>query len=143
MKSTEGRMVRFGAMELRFLVDETDGKGEMVVFEMAVQPDARVPAAHHHEAVDECVYGLAGTMTTTLDGVAHEIRPGDSLFIPRGRVHHHANRHGEPAKALIVLTPGSIGRRYFEDMLAVVKAPGKPDMARVAEVMRRHGLVPA
>jgi hypothetical protein len=42
-----------------------------------------------------------------------------------------------------VLTPGSIGRRYFEDMLEVVKGPGKPDMARVAEVMRRHGLVPA
>ncbi len=143
MKSTEERMVRFGAMDLRFLVDETDGTGEMVVFEMAVQPAARVPAAHSHTAVDECVYGLAGTMTTMLDGVAHEIRPGDSLFIPRGHVHHHANLHAEPAKALIVLTPGSIGRRYFEEMLDVVKAPGKPDMARVADVMRRHGLVPA
>ena len=143
MKSTDGRIVRLGAMDLRFVVDETDGQGDMVVFEMAVAPDARVPAAHYHEAVDECVYGLAGTLTTTLDGVAHEIRPGDSLFIPRGSVHHHANRHAETAKTLIVLTPGSIGRRYFEDMLEVVKGPGKPDMARVAQVMRRHGLVPA
>lgn len=143
MESTEGRMVRFGSMELRFLVDETDGKGEMVVFEMAVQPDARVPAAHYHEAVDEAVYGLEGTLTTMLDGVAHEIRPGQSLFISRGHVHHHANRHAEPAKVLIVLTPGSIGRRYFEDMREVASGPGTPDLARIGEIMRRHGLVPA
>jgi quercetin dioxygenase-like cupin family protein len=143
MKSTEGRTINFPGMELRFLVDETDGKGEMVMFEMVAHPDARVPAPHYHESVDEAVYGLEGTLTTMLDGVAHEIRPGDSLFIPRGHVHHHANRHAETAKVLFVLTPGSIGRRYFEEMLEVASAPGKPDMARLGEIMRRHGLVPA
>jgi hypothetical protein len=43
---------------------------------------------------------------------------------------------------LSTLTPGSIGKTYFEEMAAVVNAGGPPDMARVKEVMQRHGLVP-
>jgi hypothetical protein len=58
-------------------------------------------------------------------------------------VHHHENLHGETARALVVLTPGSIGRCYFEEVAKVVDVPGPPDAARMAEVMRRHGLVPA
>ena len=143
MKSTDGRRIAFSGIDLRFMVDETDGKGEMVMFEMSVLPDARVPIAHHHVAVDEAVYGLEGTLTTTLEGVIHEIGPGDSLFIPRGQVHHHGNRHGATAKVLIVMTPGTIGRGYFEEVLEAASGPGKPDLARLAEIMRRHGPVPS
>jgi hypothetical protein len=66
-----------------------------------------------------------------------------SSFIPRGKVHHHANLHEAAAKAMIVIAPGSIGRRYFEEMAELVSRPGPPDMARMQDVMRRHGLVPA
>jgi quercetin dioxygenase-like cupin family protein len=137
-----GQVIRIGAMELRFLVDEHQGAGDMVMFEFAVPPEARVPVAHFHESVDEAVYGLSGTLTTTLDGVRHEVRAGDVVFVPRGAVHHHANLHGETARALIVMTPGSIGRRYFEE-IAAEAAGGRPDPARLGEIMRRHGLVPA
>jgi hypothetical protein len=44
---------------------------------------------------------------------------------------------------MVVLNPGSIGRRYFEEIAEVVNVPGKPDLARVREIMARHGLVPA
>jgi quercetin dioxygenase-like cupin family protein len=137
------RVVRMGALELTFLVDETDGQGELVMFEFTVPPEARVPAPHYHREVDEAVYGLEGTLTTTVDGAAREVRRGDVVFIPRGVVHHHANRHAETARALIVLTPGSIGRRYFEEMAAAVAVPGGPDPAVLQAIMLRHGLVPA
>ncbi|NGM18445.1 cupin domain-containing protein [Roseomonas stagni] len=144
METTKpARVVRIGGLTLTFLVDETDGAGEMIVFEFAVEPRARVPAPHFHQAVDEAVYGLSGTLTTTIDGTSRELRPGDVAFIPRGAVHHHENRHDEPAKALVVLTPGSIGRRYFEEMAEAVAGPGKPDPARIAGIMERHGLIPA
>jgi quercetin dioxygenase-like cupin family protein len=136
-------VVRIGALELRFLVDETHGSGSVVMFEFAIPPNARVPVAHYHRDVDEVVYGLEGTTTSTLDGTRHELRRGDTLFIPRGRVHTHENLHGETARTLIVLTPGSIGRRYFEEIAAEVNGPGKPDPARIGEIMQRHGLVPA
>ena len=137
------RIVRIGALELRFHVDESDGAGDVVMFEFIVPPKARVPVPHFHEACDEIVHGLEGTMTTTLDGRVHEVRKGDVVFVPRGKVHHHANLHEDTAKAMIVIAPGTIGRRYFEEMAEVVSQPGPPDMARMQDIMRRHGLVPA
>jgi quercetin dioxygenase-like cupin family protein len=140
--SSEGRLVAMAGMELRFLVDETEGSGDLVIFEWTIAPEARVPVPHYHRAVDEVVYGLAGTLTSTVNGRSVEIRSGDSLFIPRGSVHHHANKHGDTARALIVLNPGSIGRRYFEEIAEAVNAPGKPDPLRLKAIMERHGLVP-
>jgi quercetin dioxygenase-like cupin family protein len=141
--TAKSEALRIGGMELRFLVDETQGAGDMVMFEFEVAPQAHVPAPHSHEKVDEAVYGLSGTLTVTVDGARHEVRKGGVVFVPRGAVHHHENRHDETARVLIVLTPGSIGRRYFEEIAAASSGPGRPDLARLHEIMRRHGLVPA
>ncbi|MFC0218965.1 cupin domain-containing protein [Pseudochelatococcus lubricantis] len=130
-------------MELRFVVDETTGSGSLVAFEFVIPPNARVPAPHFHQDVDEMIYALDGITTSTLDGQRHELRTGESLFVPRGSTHTHENLHDETARSLVVLTPGLIGRRYFEEIAAEVNVPGKPDLARIKEIMLRHGLVPA
>ena len=135
-------VVKIGALELRFIAGEAN-HADITMFEFVVPPQARVPAAHYHREVDEIVYGLAGTMTSTLDGKKYELKKGDSLFIPRGSVHIHENLHPDTAEALIVMTPGSIGRRYFEEMAEQINVPGKPDLGKVKEIMVRHGLVPA
>ncbi|RVT90036.1 cupin domain-containing protein [Rhodovarius crocodyli] len=136
-------VVHIGALELRFLADETTGSGDLVMFEFTVPPGARVPAPHFHERVDEAVYGLSGCLASRRGEERFAIRPGDSLLIPRGVVHHHENLLPEPAKVLVVLTPGSIGRRYFEETAALLARPGPPDPAAMQALMRRHGLVPA
>ena len=143
MESETTDTVRIGGMELRFLVDETQGSGDLVIFEMTVHPNARVPVAHYHREVDEIVYGLSGALTTTGDGRKREVRAGESVLIPRGAVHQHENLGGETSRTLFVLNPGSIGRAYFEEIAEAVSGPGKPDPARLKEIMLRHGLVPA
>lgn len=143
MEGRSDKVVQIGSLELHFLVDETQGSGSVVMFEFLVPANARVPAPHYYRDVDEVVYGLEGTLTTTLDGQKHELRKGDSLLLPRGSIHHHENLHSETARALIVLTPGSIGRRYFEEVAQEVNLPGKLDLAKIQEIMLRHGLVPA
>ena len=45
------------------------------------------------------------------------------------------------SRRLAVLTPALIGPAYFREMVAVLAGGGPPDPARVAEVMRRHGLI--
>jgi quercetin dioxygenase-like cupin family protein len=143
MEAQPSKVVRIGAMELRFLVDETQGSGDLVMFEFSAATNARVPAPHYHRDVDEVVYGLEGTLTTTVDGKAHQIERGDSLFIPRGSVHHHENLHAGTARGLITMNPGTIGRRYFEEVAQEINVPGKPDLAKVKDIMLRYGLVPA
>jgi quercetin dioxygenase-like cupin family protein len=143
MEREGSNVVRIGSLELRFLVDETQESRSVVMFEFIVPPAAKVPAPHYHREVDEVVYGMGGTLTTTLDGYKHELRAGDALFVRRGLVHHHENLHSETARALVVLTPGLIGRHYFEEMAVEVSGPQKPDPTKIQNIMLRHGLVPA
>ena len=143
MEGFASNVVHVGGLELKFHVDETNGAGELVMFEMRIPTGARVPAPHHHEAVDEAVFGLEGSLRTTVDGRVHDVGPGDVVFIARGSVHQHENVGADDARALVVLTPGKIGRRYFEEIGAVVNGPERPDPERIEQIMLRHGLVPA
>jgi glyoxylate utilization-related uncharacterized protein len=81
--------------------------------------------------------------TVTLDGVAQRLKSGDALFVPRGAVHRFDNLDAGDARALVTLTPAVAGKRYFEDIAAVVNAGGTPDMAKVKAVMDKYGLVVA
>ena len=134
-------IIRLGQIEIRFLLDGDDTAGRVSMFEFLVPPGARVPAAHYHDQVDEVAYGLEGVLTFTVDGHPHRIGPGDRCFIPRGVVHHFANPGPEPTRTLAVLTPATIGPGYFRDLAGLLSAGGPPDPAKLAEVMRRHGLI--
>ena len=130
--------VRIGELALRFLVTHPGA----TAFECVIPSKARVPAPHYHRDVDETLYGLSGALSVIVDGTAHLLQPGDAFFIPRGAVHHHENKHAEDARFLAVLTPGTIGRAYFEEIAQIINAPGRPDLAQVKAVMLRHGLQP-
>jgi quercetin dioxygenase-like cupin family protein len=136
-------VVRIGGLELRFVVDDNTSGGSAVAFEMTVPEKARVPAAHHHVDVDEVVFGLEGTLTMTVNGKTHELKAGDGIFVPRGAVHQFQNLHAGQARVLAMMTPGKIGKKYFEELAEVVNAGGPPDLAKVRQIMLRHGLVPA
>jgi quercetin dioxygenase-like cupin family protein len=41
----------------------------------------------HRHAPSEVYFGLAGEGTVTIDGIAHDIRPGVALFIPEDAEH--------------------------------------------------------
>jgi quercetin dioxygenase-like cupin family protein len=138
---TPKEIIRLGQIGIRFLLDGDDTAGRMAMFEFLVPPGAKVPAPHYHEQVDEAIYGLEGMLTFTVDGRGLPIGPGDRCFVPRGVVHHFVNAGSAPTRTLAVLTPALIGPAYFREMVAVLAGGGPPDPARVAEVMRRHGLI--
>ena len=110
---------------------------------MTVQPNARMPVAHHHESWDETVYGLSGVLTMRVDGADIPLAAGETVFVRRGVVHAFRNDGQEAARCLCILTPGKLGPAYFREMAALVAAGGPPDPARMRETMLRHGLVPA
>ena len=76
---------------------------------------------------------------------AVDVEPGQALCIPRGAVHRFDNNNSLSAKALCLVTPASIGPMYFREAAAALNAAagGPPDRAKMAEIMRRHGLTPA
>lgn len=134
--------IQFKGLELRFLQSKEDTRGSLDVFEMTVQPNARVPVPHYHESWDETVYGLAGTTTWRVEDRDIMVEPGQTVFIRRGVVHGFRNDTQQPAKCPCILSPGVLGPAYFREMASLL-ATGVPDAARMKETMLRYGLVPA
>jgi quercetin dioxygenase-like cupin family protein len=145
MTSASTEMIQVGALSVRFLIEAADSNGSVSMFECFVPADSRMPAPHSHDAFEETIYGLKGVTTWRVDGRTVDIRPGEALCIPRGAVHGFDNSGAEDAKFLAVSTPGVMTPDYFREVHDVLAATagGPPDPAKIAEVMRRHGLTPA
>ena len=137
--------IMVGELAIRFLVEGEQSAGSVAVFEFDVPAGAKVAAAHSHDGYEETIYGLEGVLTWTIEGTQTLVAPGEALCIPRGAVHQFDNTGDADAKALAVVTPGILGPDYFREIAAILDAAagGPPDLAAIAEVMRRHGLTPA
>jgi quercetin dioxygenase-like cupin family protein len=138
--------IRLGGLEVRFLVTGDHSTGSIAAFELTVPGGQRLLApAHSHDHYEETIYGVAGVLTWTVDGKRIEVGPGQALCIPRGAVHRFDNNGSQDVKALCLITPAALGPQYFREAAEVLQAAagGPPDRARMAEIMRRHGLTPA
>ncbi|MGH9535628.1 MAG: cupin domain-containing protein [Terriglobales bacterium] len=138
--------IHVGPLLVRFLVTGENSVGSLAAFELEVPGAQRLNApAHSHDHYEETIYGIAGVLTWTVDGRPIDVAPGQALCIPRGAVHRFDNNGTQDAKVLCVVTPAAIGPLYFREAAEAVKAAagGPPDRAKMAEIMRRHGLTPA
>jgi quercetin dioxygenase-like cupin family protein len=135
-------IIDIGSLQLKFLQNKQETGGSLDVFEMTLQPNARMPIPHYHDRWDETVYGLTGTSCWRIDDKDVDVAPGDTVFIQRGVVHGFTNRTSVPASCLCILSPGVLGPQYFREMAALLST-GAPDPAKMKETMLRYGLIPA
>jgi quercetin dioxygenase-like cupin family protein len=143
--ATARETITVGQLGVRFLVEAGESNGSVAVFECYVPATSRMPAPHSHDAFEETVYGLKGVSTWTVDGETIDIGPGDAVCVPRGAIHAFENRGDTDAEFLAIATPGLFGPDYFQEIAGILAASagGPPNLAALAEVMRRHGLTPA
>jgi quercetin dioxygenase-like cupin family protein len=135
-----------GPLRVRFLITGENSSGSVAAFELMVPSAQRLAApAHSHDHYEETIYGIEGVLTWTVDGRQIDVGPGQALCIPRGAIHRFDNNGSRDVKALCVITPAAIGPQYFRESAEVTAAAagGPPDRAKLAEIMRRHGLTPA
>ncbi len=138
--------IRLGPLAVHFLISGENSTGSIAAFELIVPGAQRLTApAHSHDHYEETVYGIDGVLTWTVDGKQIDVGPGQALCIPRGAIHRFDNNGSKDVKALCVITPAAIGPQYFRESAEVINAAagGPPDRAKMAEIMRRHGLTPA
>ena len=146
MTTSTQEEIRIGELTIRPRLEGNESQGTVAIHEFVVPAGAGLPLPHSHDAYEETIYGLAGTVTFTIEGTPTEIGPGEAVCIPRGAVHSFANTGDVDATALAIVTPGILGGDYFREVAAIVDAAaaagGPPDLAAIGEVMRRHGLTP-
>ena len=143
MSNTAAQAIRVGAMSVRFHVDIDKSEGSVSIFECDVPANARMPAPHSHDDFDETVFGLDGVTMFTVGGGRTDLNPGEALFIPRRVIHEFSNGGEVDARFLAVISPGLLGSGYFREVANVLAGDGPPDVEKIGEVMRRHGLTPA
>ncbi|HVM32262.1 MAG TPA: cupin domain-containing protein [bacterium] len=99
----------WGRME--WLVEEASAPGAgMSLALMYVNPGAAAPA-HRHPNANESVTLLEGTLEQTVEGRAHVLEPGETLYVPAGAVHGVRNPGSREARAMVAY---STGTRLFE-----------------------------
>ena len=130
-------------MTVLFHVDANQSGGSVTVFECVAPAKARMPAPHSHDDFDETVFGLEGVTSYTVSGERIDLKPGESLFIPRRVIHGFDNQGDVDARFLAIISPGLLGPSYFKQVADVLGGGGPPDVEKIGEVMRRHGLTPA
>jgi quercetin dioxygenase-like cupin family protein len=135
--------IRVGPLVVRFLITGENSSGSIAAFELFVPSGQGLPGpAHSHDHYEETIYGIAGVLSWTVNGKQVDVGPGQALCIPRGAVHRFDNHGDQDVKALCVITPAAQGPQYFRECAEAINqaAGGPPDRAKMAEIMRRHGL---
>jgi quercetin dioxygenase-like cupin family protein len=143
--SPSNETIHLGPLTVRFLLTGENSNGSIAAFELIVPSAQRLTGPpHSHDHYEETIYGIEGVLTWTVDANVIEVGPGQALCIPRGAIHRFDNLGGGNVKVLCVITPAAIGPQYFREVAEVLKgaAGGPPDHAKMAAVMRRHGLTP-
>jgi quercetin dioxygenase-like cupin family protein len=143
MPNTAAEQIQIGALTVRFLVDADQTGGSVCVVECDVPANPQMPAPHSHDDFDETAFGLDGITTFTVGGGRTDLNPGEALFIPRRVIHGFSNGGDVDARFLAVISPGPLGSSYFREVADVLADGGPPDVEKIGEVMRRHGLTPA
>ena len=145
MTTSTHDQILVGSMTIRPRIEPAETSGVIAIHEFEVRAGTGLPVPHSHDAYEETIYGVTGTITFTVEGTPHDIEPGATLFIPRGAIHTFANTGEFDAAALAIITPGLLGADYFREIAYVLDAAagGPPDLVAIGDVMRRHGLTPA
>ena len=67
------------------------------------------------------------------------------MCIPRGAVHRFDNLGTEDVKQLEIITPAIMRPAYFREACELINAAagGPPDVAKMVEVFKRHGMTVA
>ncbi len=128
-----------GAIGLGIYVRLTgeDTNGAYSLFEYVVPPGLGGPPTHIHTLQDELFVCTAGQVRVELDFVERTMTPGASMLLPRGVPHMFHNPFEQETRIVAVVSPGGL-EKYYKELSEL--PPGPRDMAKVAEIMKRHGL---
>jgi putative monooxygenase len=100
------RTLRYGRGVASELVNRWIGASAVDVHINRLRPGAVRGPYHLHTASENVYYLLAGRLTVRLDGLDHELEPGDAAFIPPGAPHSATNVSNEEAVLIEIYAPG-------------------------------------
>jgi len=121
----------------RTLLTPAESGGAMSIVD-SLSPAHSGPPRHIHHAEDEAFVIFSGEVMFWREGETFTRGPGETVFVPRGTEHTFRVIGDQPARHLVILTPGGF-EAFFADMArGGFRIP--EDMPAVIESATRHNL---
>lgn len=104
-----------------FVRTAADTKGELLVFDLELSPDGRVPGAHVHPLQEERFEVMQGTMKFRKGMRTVTARAGDKVVVPKGTVHRFENAGRSPVRMRVEVRPALRMEELFETSVALAR----------------------
>jgi quercetin dioxygenase-like cupin family protein len=121
------RSFTFLGVAMKVLLSSAETGGQFSMIE-GVMPPGGDGGPHIHHREDESMQLLEGQLEVTIGSDHFTLRQGESYFAPRGIPQRLQNRGDQPARGLLVTTPGG-----FDEFIAATAASGLGDTPRPGE----------
>jgi mannose-6-phosphate isomerase-like protein (cupin superfamily) len=118
-----------------------DTNGAITVVEDVLGPWASGPPLHAHDASDECLYVVDGSLLVQVGEERHQLDAGSFVWIPRHTPHTFANAGPDPLRLFGVSTPGGIEEFFAAQSSYLASVQGPPDRAEMARLAADWGQV--
>jgi quercetin dioxygenase-like cupin family protein len=98
-----------------------DTGGELLAFDLFLDPDGHVPGAHVHPEQEERFEVVEGTMKFRRGLKTVVARAGDTVVVPPGTIHRFANAGDGPAHMLVEVRPALRMEQLLETASALAR----------------------
>ena len=139
---SDGQTVRVLGSRVTYKAVAAQTGGTSSLFEAVIEPGAAVPP-HYGQYEDESLWILEGSFSLRLGDETLALGPGGYVFVPRGTVHALTNVGRGPGRLLLLVTPGGLCEKYFEELGGARGVPhalaGPADHERAAAIAAKYG----
>lgn len=127
---------------IRYVATGSQTEGDFGLFEYVLRPGASGPGRHYHEGFSESFYVIEGALALLNDRERVVVRSGELAYVPRRGIHGFDNAGADdPARFLILFTPGVPREEYFDGLAALFADGRRPTVDEVDAFARRHDQV--
>lgn len=87
----------------KIIFDSLNGAENFSIGTVIIEPNQRTK--EHVRDVEELIYALKGTTYVITESNEYMLQKGDSILIPKGIKHYHANKGKETIEQLYIFAP--------------------------------------
>jgi mannose-6-phosphate isomerase-like protein (cupin superfamily) len=110
---------------------------DFAAFEAPLPAVCEGPSPHLHREYDEAFYVIDGSIVFSINGELRDCSAGSFFYVPRGEIHGFGNPGRDPARVLIITSPGAL--RLVEGVSELPKDDrGRSGPAALAAIYARH-----
>ncbi|NNF08122.1 MAG: cupin domain-containing protein [Candidatus Eisenbacteria bacterium] len=120
VKSGTGDAIEFPGHLTRVLANHHHSPGKTAILELTLPPRTFGAPPHVHTNEDEHFYVLDGAVDFLDREEVVRASAGDLVVLPRGYVHGFWNDTDEPARMLLIISPGEFSD-FFDEVVAEIR----------------------